>query len=148
MSTRARILMEPRPVSYASRIPSRPMMRPAVGKSGPRTFFMSSLIEMSGFSIVATTASMTSPRLCGGMFVAMPTAIPCEPLTSRFGSREGSTTGSCSYPSKLGTNSTVSLSMSRRSSIASGARRASVYRIAPAGSPSIEPKFPCGSISG
>ena len=28
---------------------------------------------------------MTSPRLCGGMLVAMPTAIPCAPLTSRFG---------------------------------------------------------------
>ena len=28
---------------------------------------------------------MTSPRLCGGMLVAMPTAMPAEPLTSRFG---------------------------------------------------------------
>ena len=31
-------------------------------------------------------------RLCGGMFVAMPTAMPPEPFTSRFGSREGMTT--------------------------------------------------------
>ena len=38
-------------------------------------------------------ASMTSPRLCGGMLVAMPTAMPCEPLTSRFGNRAGRTTG-------------------------------------------------------
>ena len=30
-------------------------------------------------------ASMISPRLCGGMLVAMPTAMPPEPLTSRFG---------------------------------------------------------------
>jgi hypothetical protein len=28
------------------------------------------------------------------MFVAMPTAIPEEPLTSRFGNRAGSTEGS------------------------------------------------------
>ena len=35
-------------------------------------------------------------RLCGGMLVAMPTAMPLEPLTSRFGNRAGRTTGSCS----------------------------------------------------
>ena len=35
-----------------------------------------------------------SPRLCGGMFVAMPTAMPLEPLTSSCGSRPGSTLGS------------------------------------------------------
>jgi hypothetical protein len=28
------------------------------------------------------------------MFVAMPTAMPVEPLTSRFGKRDGSTDGS------------------------------------------------------
>ncbi len=49
---------------------------------------------MSGSSIVATTASMTSPMLWGGMFVAMPTAMPELPLMSRLGTREGSTTGS------------------------------------------------------
>ena len=95
-TTRARIRMEPRPVSYASLMPSRPMMSPAVGKSGPRTFFISCAFEVSGSSISATTASTTSPRLCGGTFVAMPTAIPCDPLTSRFGNRAGSTSGSCS----------------------------------------------------
>ena len=62
------------------------------------------------------------------MFVAMPTAIPPEPLTSRFGKRLGRTTGCCSYPSKFGTKSTVSASMSRSISMAMGARRASVYR--------------------
>ena len=31
------------------------------------------------------TPSMTSRMLCGGMLVAMPTAMPDEPLTSRFG---------------------------------------------------------------
>ena len=44
-------------------------------------------------------ASMTSPRLCGGMFVAMPTAMPWLPLTSRFGKRAGSTLGSSLEPS-------------------------------------------------
>ena len=45
------------------------------------------------------TASETSPRLCGGMFVAIPTAMPCDPFTSRFGNRDGSTTGSSVDPS-------------------------------------------------
>ena len=49
---------------------------------------------MSGFSIIATTAATISPRLCGGMLVAIPTAMPDEPLTSRFGNRDGRTVGS------------------------------------------------------
>ena len=44
-------------------------------------------------------ASMTSPRLCGGMLVAMPTAMPPEPFTSRLGNLAGSTTGSLSEAS-------------------------------------------------
>jgi len=32
----------------------------------------------------ATVAAIVSPRLCGGMFVAIPTAMPELPLTSRF----------------------------------------------------------------
>ena len=32
---------------------------------------------------------MTSRRLCGGMLVAMPTAMPPPPFTSRFGNRAG-----------------------------------------------------------
>ena len=39
---------------------------------------------------------MTSPRLCGGMLVAMPTAMPPAPLTSRFGNFAGRTDGSFS----------------------------------------------------
>ena len=42
----------------------------------------------------ATTASIVSRRLCGGMLVAIPTAIPDEPFTSRFGKRDGRTSGS------------------------------------------------------
>ena len=81
-------------------------MMPPVGKSGPGMCAMSaaaaaprSIVASAGSSMKATTASTTSRRLCGGMFVAMPTAIPEEPLTSRFGKRAGSTTGSCLRPS-------------------------------------------------
>ena len=44
---------------------------------------------MSGSSICAQMPSITSPRLCGGMLVAMPTAMPVPPLTSRFGNAAG-----------------------------------------------------------
>jgi hypothetical protein len=53
----------------------------------------------AGLSISATQASITSPRLCGGILVAMPTAMPPAPLTRRLGKRAGRTTGSCSLPS-------------------------------------------------
>ena len=52
-----------------------------------------------GLSIIIMQASITSPRLCGGMFVAMPTAMPDEPLTRRFGNLAGRTDGSESEPS-------------------------------------------------
>ena len=39
-------------------------------------------------------ASTISFRLCGGILVAMPTAMPVEPLTRRLGMRVGRTTGS------------------------------------------------------
>jgi hypothetical protein len=45
------------------------------------------------------SAVQTSDRLCGGMLVAMPTAIPVAPFTSRLGMRAGSTTGSLFVPS-------------------------------------------------
>ena len=34
------------------------------------------------------TASQTSAMLCGGMLVAIPTAMPLEPFTSRFGNKQ------------------------------------------------------------
>ncbi len=73
-------------------------------------------------------ASMISVRLCGGMFVAIPTAIPLEPFTSRLGMRVGSTTGSTVSPSKFATKSTVSLSMSASNCSEMSVMRASVYR--------------------
>jgi hypothetical protein len=51
-----------------------------------------SSIESAGLSISAAQASMTSPRLCGGMLVAMPTAMPPAPLTNRFGNFAGEPT--------------------------------------------------------
>ncbi len=97
--TRPRIRIEPRPVRYAEAMPARPRMRPPVGKSGPGTISISLSMPMPGSSMSAFTASITSPRLCGGMLVAMPTAMPPAPLTRRFGKRAGSTTGSRSEPS-------------------------------------------------
>ena len=94
------------------------------------------------------TALMISFRLCGGMFVAMPTAMPDEPLTSRFGNPDGSTFGSSSRSSKFGAKSTVFLSMSASISIDMRVSRASVYRYAAAASPSTEPKLPWPSTSG
>ena len=39
---------------------------------------------------------MTSFKLCGGMLVAIPTAIPADPFINKFGSLVGKTAGSCS----------------------------------------------------
>ncbi len=101
-------------------------MYPRVGKSGPGTTRIRSSMLASGRSTSVTRASTTSERLWGGMFVAMPTAMPEEPLTRRFGTLVGRTTGSCSDSSKFATKSTVSLSMSASSSWAMRARRVSV----------------------
>ena len=74
----------------------------------------------------SVSASQISLRLWGGTFVAIPTAIPLAPLSSRFGMREGSTTGSLTESSKFGWKSTVLRSRSASNSLAIGARRASV----------------------
>ena len=137
----------PPPVSYASRIASPLMISPPVGKSGPLIILSISSSEMRGLSIMATVPSMTSAKLCVGMLVARPTAIPVAPLTRRFGKRPGRISGSLRVSSKFSDHLTVSFSISRKSSMASGAMRASVYRKAAAESPSIEPKLPCPSTS-
>ena len=46
--------------------------------------------------MVATIARQISAALCGGIELAMPTAMPLDPLQSRFGKRPGSTVGSSS----------------------------------------------------
>jgi hypothetical protein len=131
---------------YASSIPSRPTISAAVGKSGPLIRSISaarvSSSVASGWSSAQVTPSTTSRRLCGGMLVAIPTAIPDPPLTSRLGMRLGSTSGSVVFPSYVGEKSTVSSSMSRSISMASCVSRDSVYRIAAAGSLPGEPKLP------
>ena len=106
-ATWARITTRPRPWAYIWRIASivsqSPLIVlrwrsnrkivPPVGKSGPVTCAHRSSVVISGSSIRAIVASTISPRWWGGMFVAMPTAMPDEPLMSRFGSFDGSTVG-------------------------------------------------------
>ncbi len=75
-------------------MPLRPQITPPVGKSGPGTISINSSIDTSGSSITRIRASQISPRLCGGIDVAMPTAMPLAPLTSRLGNFDGSTVGS------------------------------------------------------
>ena len=53
-------------------------------------------------------ASQISPKLWGGMLVAMPTAIPDAPLTIILGMRAGKTRGSWMESSKFREKSTVS----------------------------------------
>ncbi len=89
-----RRVMLARPVWYPRRMPARPQTTPPVGKSGPGTISSSSSIETSGSSMTRIVASQISPRLWGGIDVAMPTAMPFDPFTSRFGNFEGSTVGS------------------------------------------------------
>ncbi len=74
-------------------------MTPPVGKSGPGTKVISSDVVASGACSRCRQASISSQTLCGGMEVAMPTAMPEEPLASRLGKPAGSTTGSESPPS-------------------------------------------------
>src|SRR4029079_6736696 len=74
-------------------MPARPRMMPPVGKSGPGTILISSSMPSAGSSIKAIQASITSPRLCGGILVAIPTAMPPAPLTSRLGNFAGKNTG-------------------------------------------------------
>src|SRR3972149_5078188 len=84
---------------------SRRKMAPPVGKSGPRTISVSSSMLASGLSMRWAMASHSSPRLCGGMFEAIPTAMPEAPLASRLGRRAGSTRGSFKEASKFGAKS-------------------------------------------
>ncbi len=75
------------------------MTMPPVGKSGPGTSWASFSTVAFGALIRCRAASQSSAALCGGMEVAMPTAMPVDPLARRLGKAPGSTTGSCSEPS-------------------------------------------------
>ena len=96
---------------------------------------------------MAIIPSHTSFRLCGGIFVAIPTAIPVAPFKRRLGSFAGSTVGSSRLSSKFFLKSMVFLFISASNSSVIFAILASVYLIAAASSPSTEPKFPCPSTS-
>ena len=50
-------------------------------------------------SIILIIPSITSFKLCGGIFVAIPTAIPDEPFIKSVGILVGNTVGSCSLSS-------------------------------------------------
>ena len=72
---------------------------------------------MSLLSTKAIIPSITSDKLCGAIFVAIPTAIPDAPFIRRLGIFVGITVGSSKLSSKFGRKSTVSFS--RSSSISS-----------------------------
>ena len=76
-----------------------PIITPPVGKSGPGIYFINCFIVISLFSIKAKVPSIISPKLWGGILVAIPTAIPPAPLTKRFGYCAGRTDGSFSVSS-------------------------------------------------
>ena len=66
-------------------IPCFPSTIPPVGKSGP--FTISSIVSSLQFgdSILFIVASIISPKLCGGLFVAYPADIPFAPFTNNLG---------------------------------------------------------------
>ena len=76
-------------------------------------------VEISGSSIIATKPLIISVKLCGGIFVAIPTAIPSEPFIRRVGTVVGSTVGSFNVSSKFTVQPTVSLSRSFNISLVS-----------------------------
>ena len=123
------------------------MIVAAVGKSGPFIADIKSITSASGLSISIIVPSITSPKLWGGILVAIPTAIPDEPLTNKFGNLDGNTAGSFSSPSKFGIKSTVFLLISLSIWLAILFIFASVYLIAAALSPSTDPKLPWPSTS-
>ena len=99
-ATWARMTTRPRPWAYIWRIASTVSVLAGragsaaarsgrscrrSGSPGPGRASQRSSEVISGSSIRATVASQISPRWCGGMFVAIPTAMPLLPLTRRFG---------------------------------------------------------------
>ena len=72
---------------------------PPVGKSGPEISLINSSIEIFGLFIRFTQPFKTSFKLWGGILVAIPTAIPDEPLINKLGIFVGSTSGIFSLPS-------------------------------------------------
>ena len=74
-------------------MPDLPAMLTPVGKSEWENFH--NFINGNGWIIdQCKTASISSPKLCGGMLVAIPTAIPVDQFINKVGREEGNTEGS------------------------------------------------------
>src|SRR3989344_3611221 len=99
ISASPRVRIDPRPVEYACNKSFFEKISPPVGKSGPFMNSIRSSVVALGCPIRCDAASIASPKLCGGIFVAMPTAIPSVPFRRRLGRAAGRTTGSLRVPS-------------------------------------------------
>ena len=66
---------------------------PAAREVGSEDRLAEVVVRELGVLDEALLAATISRRLCGGMFVAIPTAMPAEPFTRRFGRRAGRTVG-------------------------------------------------------
>ena len=95
ISAAARTTRRPRPVRYASRMPRAPVDDAAGREVRARHqyFMMPSMSHRRIRRAAPRWRRRSRVRLCGGMLVAMPTAMPDEPFTSRFGTTAGSTSG-------------------------------------------------------
>src|SRR5256885_11137148 len=60
-------------------------MMPAVGKSGAGISLITSSMAQCGWASTCKQASTTSPRLCGGMLVALSPPQPQGPVDSTVG---------------------------------------------------------------
>ena len=93
-------------------------MMPPPAKSGAGASLRMSASVAAGLSSRSVQAAMISPRLCAGMSVVMPTAMPVLPLSKTLGTRAGSNAGSCKLPSKFCCQSTVPRAVSASRSLA------------------------------
>ena len=75
------------------------MIWPPPGKSGPGSFAEQVFERGLRVPSISSAAAATSRRLCEGISVAMPTAMPDAPLSSTNGKRAGSSFGSWIEPS-------------------------------------------------
>ena len=78
---------------------------------------INSSVVISFLSIKATNPFIISVRLWGGIFVAIPTAMPSDPFINNVGIPDGKTDGSFKVSSKFSSQSTVSFSRSFKISL-------------------------------
>ena len=92
------------------------MISALVGKSGPGMYSAILASVRFGLRIRAIVPFTTSRKLCGGISVAIPTAIPVVPFNRILGTRAGKLIGSFIEPSKLSCQSQVPCPSSDKSS--------------------------------